>query len=206
MQWFPASGCREAAALLASQQHQWRLPRVLKTPHSQRRGAQDMLVGERTLRLLQLLGSWQCCVCHTCTACSLSVHQQKNGFRLYPQSLQHKSDHMLLARVLHRSVNDGGSAPWLAYSTAECVVGLIKWPLDCDPRSSMGLIAHPGPIHGLVLSFDGRRLITLGKGAPKCMHDPSCRNTQHLVEHGSICISGTKADNTPNTAFLPHLL
>jgi hypothetical protein len=53
--------------------------------------------------------------------------------------------------------------PWLAYSTAERVVGLIKWPLDCDPQSSMGLIAHPGQIRGLVLSFDGRKLITLGE-------------------------------------------
>lgn len=59
-------------------------------------------------------------------------------------------------------MSDGGVTPWLAYSTAQRVVGLIKWPLDCDPRSSMGLIAHPGQIRGLVLSFDGRKLITLG--------------------------------------------
>lgn len=44
-------------------------------------------------------------------------------------------------------------------------MGLIKWPLDCEPRSSMGLIAHPGPVKGLVLSYDGRKLITLGEGA-----------------------------------------
>jgi hypothetical protein len=63
-----------------------------------------------------------------------------------------------------RSVSDEGATPWLAYSTAERVVGLIKWPLDCEPRSSMGLIAHPGPVKGLVLSYDGRKLITLGTG------------------------------------------
>lgn len=64
----------------------------------------------------------------------------------------------------NRSMSDAGSTPWLAYSTPECVVGLIKWPLDCDPHSSMmGLIAHPGDIKGLVLSFDGRKLITLGE-------------------------------------------
>lgn len=64
--------------------------------------------------------------------------------------------------MMRRSVSDAGSTPWLAYSTPECVVGLIKWPLDCEPRCSMGLIAHPGQIRGLVLSFDGRKLITLG--------------------------------------------
>ncbi|WIA32991.1 hypothetical protein OEZ86_006150 [Tetradesmus obliquus] len=60
-----------------------------------------------------------------------------------------------------RSVTDGGA--WLAYSTAEQVVGLIVWPLDGDPQHSMGVIAHPGEVKGLALSFDGRKLVTLGE-------------------------------------------
>jgi hypothetical protein len=65
----------------------------------------------------------------------------------------------------HRSVTDGGA--WLAYSTAEQVVGLIVWPLDGDPQHSMGVIAHPGEVRGLALSFDGRKLVTLGKSRPQ---------------------------------------
>jgi hypothetical protein len=56
----------------------------------------------------------------------------------------------------------GGSTPWLAYSTAQRVVGLTSWPLECDPARSIGLIAHPGAIRSLVLSYDGRQLVTLG--------------------------------------------
>jgi hypothetical protein len=58
-------------------------------------------------------------------------------------------------------VTDAGSTPWLAYSTAERVVGLMSWPLDSE--CSMGLIAHPGGIQQVVLSYDGRQLITLGE-------------------------------------------
>ncbi|KAF8067275.1 CFAP251 [Scenedesmus sp. PABB004] len=60
-----------------------------------------------------------------------------------------------------RSVADGGS--WLAWSSAERVVGLAAWPLDGDPRHSMAVIAHPGPVRGMALSFDGRKLVTLGE-------------------------------------------
>jgi cilia- and flagella-associated protein 251 len=35
---------------------------------------------------------------------------------------------------------------YVAYSTTERVVGLMKLPLDGDPGKSMGLIAHPGKI------------------------------------------------------------
>jgi hypothetical protein len=67
----------------------------------------------------------------------------------------------MLLRSGCRSVTDGGA--WLAYSTAEQVVGLIMWPLDGDPQHSMGVIAHPGEVKGLALSFDGRKLVTLGE-------------------------------------------
>eukprot|EP00775_Hariotina_reticulata_P011389 gene11389-11537_t len=60
-----------------------------------------------------------------------------------------------------RSVTDNGA--WLAYGTPQQVVGLVAWPLDGNPEHSMGVIAHPGDIKAMALSFDGRKLITLGE-------------------------------------------
>lgn len=54
------------------------------------------------------------------------------------------------------------SGSWLAYCTPDRVVGLMSWPLDGDPSRSMGLIAHPGAVCGMAVSFDGRKLITAG--------------------------------------------
>ncbi|GBG32283.1 Cilia- and flagella-associated protein 251 [Hondaea fermentalgiana] len=51
---------------------------------------------------------------------------------------------------------------YIAYATAEKVIGLVKTPLDGNPFKMMGLIAHPGPISGFATSFDGKYLITAG--------------------------------------------
>ncbi|GLC51075.1 hypothetical protein PLESTB_000463200 [Pleodorina starrii] len=51
---------------------------------------------------------------------------------------------------------------FLAYRTAERVVGLIAWPLDGDPARTMGLIAHPGEVRAITISYDGRKLMTVG--------------------------------------------
>ncbi|KXZ56881.1 hypothetical protein GPECTOR_1g795 [Gonium pectorale] len=53
-------------------------------------------------------------------------------------------------------------AAFLAYRTAERVVGLIAWPLDGDPSRTMGLIAHPGEVKAISISYDGRKLLTAG--------------------------------------------
>eukprot|EP00953_Heterococcus_sp_UTEX-ZZ885_P026793 14445-Heterococcus_DN1.PRE.7 len=52
-----------------------------------------------------------------------------------------------LLQVSHM-YEDNVSRPsaYVAYSTTERVVGLMKLPLDGDPGKSMGLIAHPGKI------------------------------------------------------------
>lgn len=55
------------------------------------------------------------------------------------------------------------AAAFLAYRTAERVVGLIAWPLDGDPQRTMGLIAHPGELRGIAISYDGRKLLTAGE-------------------------------------------
>lgn len=52
---------------------------------------------------------------------------------------------------------------FLAYSTAERVVGLLSWPLTGDPAETMGLIAHPGSVTGVAISYDGRKLMTIGE-------------------------------------------
>lgn len=59
-----------------------------------------------------------------------------------------------------RSATSGGT--WLAFSTGRRVVGLMAWPMDGDPAHSMGLIAHPGDVSCLAVSFDGRKLLTAG--------------------------------------------
>ena len=51
-------------------------------------------------------------------------------------------------------------AAFLAYATAQRVVGLLAWPMDGDPAKTMGLIAHPGAITAMAVSYDGRKLLT----------------------------------------------
>lgn len=50
----------------------------------------------------------------------------------------------------------------LAYSTHEKVVGLMKLPLDGNPRAAMGLLAHPLEISSMCVSHDGKHLFTAG--------------------------------------------
>ncbi|KAG1711729.1 hypothetical protein DVH05_008972 [Phytophthora capsici] len=57
----------------------------------------------------------------------------------------------------------GGVAErYCAYSTHEKVVGLLKLPLDGNPHRAMGLIAHPGKISNVDVTFDGSHLLTAG--------------------------------------------
>ncbi|CAM9977972.1 unnamed protein product [Scytosiphon promiscuus] len=61
---------------------------------------------------------------------------------------------------------DGRSRPteFVAYGTADKVVGLVQVPLDGNTHKMMGLIAHPGEISSLSVSGDGNYLITAGGG------------------------------------------
>ncbi|MEW5317091.1 MAG: hypothetical protein WDW38_008421 [Sanguina aurantia] len=62
---------------------------------------------------------------------------------------------------------------FLAYATRERVVGLIAWPLAGDPAQTMGLIAHPGDVQSLAISYDGRKLLTAGNDGTLHMWDVS---------------------------------
>ncbi|KAE8992745.1 Cilia- and flagella-associated protein [Phytophthora rubi] len=57
----------------------------------------------------------------------------------------------------------GGVAErYCVYSTHEKVVGLLKLPLDGNPHKAMGLIAHPGKISNVDVTYDGSHLLTAG--------------------------------------------
>eukprot|EP00798_Chlamydomonas_sp_ICE-L_P020374 gene20374-27144_t len=73
--------------------------------------------------------------------------------------------------IMFRSTPSDGA--FLAYSTSERVVGLLAWPMDGDPAKTMGLIAHPGPIGSISISYDGRKLLTTGTGGDLNMWDIS---------------------------------
>ncbi|KAG1654648.1 hypothetical protein FOA52_010276 [Chlamydomonas sp. UWO 241] len=60
---------------------------------------------------------------------------------------------------------------FLAYATKERVVGLLAWPMDGDPSKTMGLIAHPGAVSAMAVSYDGRKLLTAGDDGTLCMWD-----------------------------------
>jgi len=50
---------------------------------------------------------------------------------------------------------------YLAYTTYD-KVGLIILPLDGNPHKSIALIGHPGEVHNLVCSHDGKHIFTCG--------------------------------------------
>eukprot|EP00744_Colponema_vietnamica_P001428 GILI01002370.1.p1 GENE.GILI01002370.1~~GILI01002370.1.p1 ORF type:complete len:610 (+),score=165.26 GILI01002370.1:99-1832(+) len=50
----------------------------------------------------------------------------------------------------------------LVYATHERIVGLVKLPLEGNPRSSMGLLAHPLEISSMCVSYDGQYVFTAG--------------------------------------------
>jgi len=64
--------------------------------------------------------------------------------------------------MLHVPSFDGGQGNCLAYSTKQKVIGLVQFPLDGNPNKTMGIIAHAGEISSMVVSFDGRYIITAG--------------------------------------------
>ena len=58
--------------------------------------------------------------------------------------------------------NQYGPSPYIVYSTAEKVVGIVKIPLDGNPNKAMGLIAHPTAISSVTVSSDGRYCMSAG--------------------------------------------
>jgi len=57
-----------------------------------------------------------------------------------------------------------GEDQFMLYATYEKVLGLVQLPLDGNPNKCMGLIAHPGPIAAISVSYDGKYAFTCGGG------------------------------------------
>jgi len=55
-----------------------------------------------------------------------------------------------------------GEDQFMLYATYEKVLGLVQLPLDGNPNKCMGLIAHPGPIAAISVSYDGKYAFTCG--------------------------------------------
>ena len=64
---------------------------------------------------------------------------------------------------------EGNPDKFLAYSTFEKVIGLIKLPLDGNPTKTMGLIAHPNEVSDMCVTSDGKYLFTCG-GSDLCVN------------------------------------
>ena len=57
----------------------------------------------------------------------------------------------------------------VVYATHEKVIGMMQVPMDGNPSKVMGLIAHPGEVSDLAVSWDGKHIITAG-GADNSIH------------------------------------
>ena len=62
-----------------------------------------------------------------------------------------------------------GENSYLAFSSSERVVGVLKLPLDGNPYRSMGLLAHPGSISNIAPTCNGTFLLSAG-GTDSTVH------------------------------------
>jgi WD40 repeat protein len=89
-----------------------------------------------------------------------------NSIKLVPNSAPGENEEDALAAHADdgekEPVNGSSATRYLAYSTAEKVVGLIQVPFDGNPHKSIGLVAHPGHVTGIDVSFDGKHMVTAG--------------------------------------------
>eukprot|EP00996_Jenningsia_fusiforme_P000574 NODE_150_length_3012_cov_28.944313_g138_i0.p1 GENE.NODE_150_length_3012_cov_28.944313_g138_i0~~NODE_150_length_3012_cov_28.944313_g138_i0.p1 ORF type:complete len:960 (+),score=237.48 NODE_150_length_3012_cov_28.944313_g138_i0:79-2880(+) len=76
-----------------------------------------------------------------------------------------------------------GAMQYAVYTTHEKVVGLIKLPLDGNPRKAMALLAHPMEISSAAVSYDGRYLFTSG-GRDCCVNQWAIHGEQLKVHDG----------------------
>ncbi|KAL2912486.1 hypothetical protein HK105_208058 [Polyrhizophydium stewartii] len=51
---------------------------------------------------------------------------------------------------------------YMAFSTSNQVIGITKMPLEGNPYTTMGIIAHPGSVSNIVCAHNGTSLITAG--------------------------------------------
>jgi len=91
----------------------------------------------------------------------------------------------------------GADTRYCVYTTPEKVVGMMKLPLDGNPNSCMGLIAHAGPVAAAVISYDGSMVLTTGGadyGIMSWQVDPSALDA-------SVALGGS--GDEPYEALIP---
>jgi hypothetical protein len=90
--------------------------------------------------------------------------------------------------------------PFVAYATAEKVVGLAKMPFDGNPAKNMGLIAHPGGVSAIAVSGDAGLLATAG-GADQTVNLWSINTAVvDAAEIASLVGSGEGGEIEPSVA------
>jgi WD40 repeat protein/Ca2+-binding EF-hand superfamily protein len=65
-------------------------------------------------------------------------------------------------RILGVTPQPGSKSRCIVYSTHEKVIGIVKLPLDGNPRSAMGLLAHPLEVSAVCVSHDGKYIFSAG--------------------------------------------
>lgn len=66
-------------------------------------------------------------------------------------------------QVIRSSNNKiGAQQSYLAYTTMNKVIGIIKLPLDGNPNNTIGLVAHPEEITDMSATSDGKYIMTSG--------------------------------------------
>jgi WD40 repeat protein/Ca2+-binding EF-hand superfamily protein len=76
---------------------------------------------------------------------------------------------MLLVPVEGDDASGSSGSRHAVYATHDKVIGLMQLPLDGNPSKVMGLIAHPGEVSDIAVSWDGKCVITAG-GADNSIH------------------------------------
>ncbi|EER15749.1 hypothetical protein Pmar_PMAR021667, partial [Perkinsus marinus ATCC 50983] len=64
------------------------------------------------------------------------------------------------ASDLMNPANDEGQ--FIVFTNTESVLGIIQLPLDGNPHKYMGIIAHPGKVAAMAVSYEGKYVFTVG--------------------------------------------
>lgn len=74
-----------------------------------------------------------------------------------------KAAEALSRHIDKQSIGETGPQPkYLAFSTKEKMIGVIRLPLDGNPHNSVAVIAHSGRVNCIEATRDGRYLLTAG--------------------------------------------
>jgi len=117
---------------------------------------------------------------------------------LVPPNMQHHANtHTAGVGANSEALSVDRRKQYFAYATAERVIGMGKFPIDGNPHKNMGLIAHPGTMSGLAVSFDGRFIATAG-GSDQTVNLWSV-HVQTIDQSEAASVSGAQAEGSVTT-------